>query len=60
MIWSDLERSGPIRSDPKRYGAIWSNLERSVTLWKDLERETFTDNVDFDMTFTDFLKNTKS
>ena len=35
---------------------IWSNLERSVTLWKDLERETFTDNVDFDMMFTDFLK----
>ena len=53
-----MEQSGAIWSALERSGTIWSNLERSVTLWKDLERETFTDNVDFDMMFTDFLKNT--
>ena len=57
-MWSDLERFRRIWSALERSGTIWSNLERSVTLWKDLERETFTDNVDFDMMFTDFLKNT--
>ena len=60
-MWSDLERFRRIWSDLERSGALWNDLEESgaiCKLWKDLERETFTDNVDFDMMFTDFLKNT--
>jgi len=59
-IWSDVERTGaiPIWSDLKRSEVMWSDLERSGTIWNDLERETFTENVDVDMIFTDIFNKT--
>ena len=54
-----MERSGAIQKDLERSGALWNDLEQSGAICNALERsghKTFTDNIDFDMMFTDLLK----